>query len=45
MIRIYPFNKGLAPSFNVASRSEAAIQFQLGIEPELKLNMKPAAKA
>ena len=37
------FNKGLAPSFNVASRSEAAMKFQLGIEPQLKLNMEPAA--
>ena len=37
------FNKGLAPSFNVASRSEAAMKFQSGIEPQLKLNMEPAA--
>ena len=37
------FNKGLAPSFNVASRSEAAIQFKLRIEPQPKLNMEPAA--
>ena len=37
------FNKGLAPSFNAASRSEAAMKFQLGIEPQLKLNMEPAA--
>ena len=37
------FNKGLAPSFNVASRSEAAMKFQLGIDPQLKLNMEPAA--
>ncbi len=39
----FAFNKGLAPSFNAASRSEAAIQFQLGIEPQLKLNMEHAA--
>ena len=37
------FNKRLAPSFNVASRSEAAMTFQLWIEPQLKLNMEPAA--
>ena len=37
------FNKGLAPSFNAASRSEAAMKFQLRIEPQLKLNMEPTA--
>ncbi len=30
------------PSFNVASRSEAAMKFQLAIEPQLKQNMEPA---